>query len=221
VLDYNGVIATAQVAPYGVFAFMFSQAFLLSSRFAAAFPAVERQAAELREMYQASDRFVPHQFLGFLGRGSIIEVEAGDHVNATRSVLFADIRSFTAISEAMSPDDNFRFLNSYLEHMEPAIRGNGGFIDKYVGDAIMALCEVFDADEESLRAAKRATVTQFDEGIELFYQQRFAQAAERFTACLVRDARDGAAARHLERCQHYQRVGWGERWDGYTRLEDK
>ena len=39
----------------------------------------------------------------------------------------------------MRPEDNFKFLNSYLSRMGPIIRANHGFIDKYLGDGIMAL----------------------------------------------------------------------------------
>jgi two-component system sensor histidine kinase ChiS len=55
------------------------------------------------------------------------------------SILFADIRSFTTLSETMSPRENFDFLNSYLHQVCPIIRQHNGFIDKYIGDAIMAL----------------------------------------------------------------------------------
>jgi len=54
-------------------------------------------------------------------------------------VLFADMRSFTALSENMTPPENFAFINTYLGKVSPAIRRNNGFIDKYIGDAVMAL----------------------------------------------------------------------------------
>jgi class 3 adenylate cyclase len=44
----------------------------------------------------------------------------------------------------MTPDENFAFINAYLERMGPVIRANNGFIDKYIGDAIMALFETAD-----------------------------------------------------------------------------
>jgi class 3 adenylate cyclase len=55
------------------------------------------------------------------------------------SVLFSDIRDFTTISEKMTPEENFQFINAYLSRMESAIIENHGFIDKYIGDEIMAL----------------------------------------------------------------------------------
>jgi len=53
--------------------------------------------------------------------------------------LFTDIREFTSLSEVMTPKETFDFLNDYLSRMEPVISRNQGFIDKYIGDSIMAL----------------------------------------------------------------------------------
>ncbi|WP_293127916.1 adenylate/guanylate cyclase domain-containing protein [Microcoleus sp. bin38.metabat.b11b12b14.051] len=91
------------------------------------------------ELTDAYGRFVPHQFLFLLGYESIIDVNLGDQVQKEMSVLFADIRDFTTLSETMTPQENFNFINAYLSRMEPAIARNQGFIDKYIGDAIMAL----------------------------------------------------------------------------------
>lgn len=88
---------------------------------------------------QAYGRFVPHQFLRLLEKKSITDVNWGDHVEREMSVLFADIRSFTALSEQMSPEENFYFLNGFLRRMEPMIKAHRGFVDKYIGDSIMAL----------------------------------------------------------------------------------
>ena len=93
----------------------------------------------LEELNTAYSRFVPHQFLQFLNKKSIVDVRLGDQVQKEMSILFSDIRSFTTLSESMTPEDNFRFINAYLSRMEPEIIRNDGFIDKYIGDAIMAL----------------------------------------------------------------------------------
>jgi len=98
-----------------------------------------RLHTEQAAIMHAYERFVPKQFLNFLQRARITEVSLGDQVQLSMSVLFSDIRSFTTLSEQMSPEENFAFLNAYLGHVAPAIRDNGGFIDKYIGDAIMAL----------------------------------------------------------------------------------
>ncbi len=68
------------------------------------------------------------------------------------SVLFLDIRGFTMRSETMTASENFQFINAFLDHMEPVIRYHEGFIDKYIGDAIMALFKGEKADD-ALQAA--------------------------------------------------------------------
>ncbi|MGB3513913.1 MAG: adenylate/guanylate cyclase domain-containing protein [Microcoleaceae cyanobacterium] len=96
---------------------------------------------ELFQLNEALSRFVPSQFLQSLARKSITEIQLGESVQKQMSVLFADIRAFTTRSEQMTPEDTFKFINGYLQRMEPAIIENGGFIDKYIGDEIMALFE--------------------------------------------------------------------------------
>ena len=93
----------------------------------------------LAKINTAYGRFVPHDFLHFLKRESIVDVKLGDQVQKDMTILFADIRSFTTLSEGMSPEENFNFINDYLSRVSPVIRTHNGFIDKYIGDAVMAL----------------------------------------------------------------------------------
>jgi two-component system sensor histidine kinase ChiS len=65
-------------------------------------------------------------------------------------VLFSDIRNFTRLSEDMTPEENFMFVNSYYSVMGPVVRKNHGFVDKYIGDGMMAL---FDHTDDAVRAA--------------------------------------------------------------------
>jgi class 3 adenylate cyclase len=88
---------------------------------------------------QANSLFVPNEFLEFLGHKSIEDVALGDHVQMNMTVLFVDIRSFSSLSEVMSPKDNFSFINGYLSRIGPEIRRCGGIIDKFIGDGVMAL----------------------------------------------------------------------------------
>ena len=97
------------------------------------------KGGQLRVALEAFARFVPQEFLLALNKPDIVDVKLGDYVKLDLTILFSDIRSFTALSEKMTPEENFGFLNSYLRRMNPFIWENDGFIDKYIGDAIMAL----------------------------------------------------------------------------------
>ncbi|MCK5522515.1 MAG: PAS domain-containing protein [Thiomargarita sp.] len=107
---------------------------------------LKQQKNELRLLNKAYQRFVPCEFLKMLYKPSILDVQLGNQVEREMTVLFADIRAFTSISEKMTPQDNFDFINAYLSRMEPIICQHGGVIDKYIGDAIMALFPV-NADD--------------------------------------------------------------------------
>jgi len=74
------------------------------------------------------------------------------------AVLFTDIRDFTALSEKVGTEATFVFLNKYLEIMEPIIMSHCGFIDKFIGDAIMALFS--DPESAVLAAMEMANSTQ-------------------------------------------------------------
>ena len=109
-----------------------------------------RTHIDLAKINIAYNRFVPGQFLRYLEKESIVDVHLGDQVQKEMTVLFSDIRSFTTLSESMTPKENFDFINAYLKRVSPIIRNHGGFIDKYIGDAVMAL---FLKPEDALKAS--------------------------------------------------------------------
>lgn len=108
----------------------------------------ERRAAEAqlrvlnekqRALVEASVRFVPRPFLEFLGRSDLTLVERGDSIRQNLGILFSDLRGFTSLAENREAQEIFDLLNRYLDAVVPAIHKNYGFVDKYIGDAIMAL----------------------------------------------------------------------------------
>jgi class 3 adenylate cyclase len=121
----------------------------LARSFASMRDAVRKTITDLKDTNVSIGRFVPQAFLTIVGKPSIVEVELGDNKRRNMTILFSDIRNFTTLSEAMTPDENFAFINAYLERMGPVIRDHGGFIDKYIGDAIMAL---FESADDALKA---------------------------------------------------------------------
>ncbi|MGI8583257.1 MAG: adenylate/guanylate cyclase domain-containing protein [Chitinophagaceae bacterium] len=100
--------------------------------------AKEREDA-MRLLYEATGKFVPYEFIRSLGHNVITDLKLGDQVEKIVTVLFSDIRDYTTFSEQMSPEENFKFVCAFNERMGPAIRKNNGFINQYLGDAIMAI----------------------------------------------------------------------------------
>jgi class 3 adenylate cyclase len=80
----------------------------------------------------------------------------GDRYQAT--VMFTDIRNFTAMSESMDPGDVFRFLNGYFDTMIEAIMSKGGFIDKFIGDGILSVFGLPVRGEDHARLAVEAAM---------------------------------------------------------------
>ena len=72
------------------------------------------------------------------------------------AILFADIRGFTAFTEALLPYDVVHVLNRYFEAMGRAIGGHGGFINTIMGDGLMALFGVDGQPDAPLRAVRAA-----------------------------------------------------------------
>lgn len=299
-----------------------------------------RTHLNLSQTTTAYERFVPHDFLDHLEKDSIIDVALGDHIEGSMSILFSDIRSFTTLSEQLSAKETFNFINAYLSRMEPVITQNKGFVDKYIGDAIMAtfpdkpddaiqaaiqmlsalqeynafrsesgespieiglgvntgdlmlgtiggknrmegtvisdavnlasriegmtklygapilitdstfhalenpsqfdlrvvdkvavkgkvepvtIFEVLNCEPEAEMEAKLKTAKQFEEGISLYYSKEFEEAQGQFTQCMIQTKgfKDPAVQMYIERCMHYIKHGWDEKWDGVTRWDVK
>ena len=103
--------------------------------------AEEREAA-MRKVFDATEKFVPYQFLKSLGHEVITDVKLGDQAEKVVTVLFTDIRDYTSISEKMTPEETFGFICLFNARMGPIVRKHQGFINQYLGDSIMAIFPV-------------------------------------------------------------------------------
>ena len=97
------------------------------------------QQNKLYQINAAYQRFVPCELLSLLEKQSILDVQLGNQIKKEMTILFCDIRDFTSLSEKITPQDNFDFINAFLGRMAPIIDQHHGVIDKYIGDEIMAL----------------------------------------------------------------------------------
>ena len=139
ILYAERVIQTGYLFPFGFFVFIIFQSLSLAYKFTQSFYKNEQLTDHLRKLLLAFERFIPKEFLILLNKNDITTVKLGDQIQNEMCIMFSDIRKFTSISEKLTPEENFNFINQYLSFIEPIIRENQGFIDKYLGDGFMAL----------------------------------------------------------------------------------
>ncbi len=112
----------------------------------------------LVSMAQMFEKFVPKQFLRRIAREGIEHIQLGKAENAEISVLFADIRGFTSLSEKLTPQELLNFLNACFARLDKVIHQYNGFIDKFLGDGVMALFEHDQGYEPESRSALDAVM---------------------------------------------------------------
>jgi two-component system sensor histidine kinase ChiS len=297
-----------------------------------------RTHIQLYNVNIAYSRFVPLEFIRLLNKKNVVDVSLGDQIEKEMTILFSDVRGFTSLSEMMTPQENFDFINAYLGQMEPVIHQYQGIIDKYIGDAIMALFpssaddavkgaiamlknltkynkllrrasfqtmkigiglhtgwlmlgtvggqrrmdstvisdavnlasriegmtkiygvtlliseetytrlqdpsqyairpidrvkvkgkskavtvyEVFDGDAPSIQEMKMKTGDDFKQGLTYYRQRQFSQAINCFQQILQSHTDDKVVQVYLKRCEHFQKCGIPDNWDGIEALQNK
>ena len=113
---------------------------------------------EINRTMHTFEKFVPMRYIESMAKEGLESIMLGNAEEVAVTVLFSDIRGFTDLSEKMTADEVLKFLNSYLRRMSDIIAKQHGFIDKFIGDAIMAIFDAkasnnaVDASIEMMRA---------------------------------------------------------------------
>jgi len=113
-------------------------------------------SAEKRKITAAFKKYVAPQVVEEIAKTGNYHIKLGGE-NRDIAVLFVDIRGFTPMSESLEPEQVVDILNSYLNLTTNSIFDNGGTLDKFIGDATMAVFNApFDLDDYVFRAVKTA-----------------------------------------------------------------
>ncbi len=105
---------------------------------------------------RALGKYAPLDLVKELARNNVEPMLGGRPADVT--VMFSDIRGFTSLAEHTAPDELAELLGAYLEAMTGAVRATGGTIDKFIGDAVMALWNAPSPVDHHPRQACRAVL---------------------------------------------------------------
>ncbi len=114
------------------------------------FQEIESSLKKINENYKIKDeaikqtsveyeKFIPKKLIKFLGKKNILELELGSQVKKTATILYCNIKKSAMVSKMLSLEDNFNYINSYLNIVTPIIRKFGGFVDKYLENGIISV----------------------------------------------------------------------------------
>lgn len=135
------------------------------------------ETLEKRRITAAFKKYVAPQVVDEMFRKGGYQIKLGGE-NRHIAVLFVDIRGFTPMSEALEPEQVVDILNSYLNLTTNSNFANGGTLDKFIGDATMAVFNApFDLDDYVFRAVKTAwDIVQGGNEIESKYMEKYGRS---------------------------------------------
>lgn len=93
---------------------------------------VSKYSKKMTDLNQAYYRFVPQLFLQYLGKDTVLDLQLGDQTEQEKTILILRMRSFYSFSKNLTPEENFKFINSFLSRFSPIIQQNEGLVNKYI-----------------------------------------------------------------------------------------
>ncbi len=112
---------------------------------------------------QTYDKFVPHEFLDNIGRKSILDVRLGDQSQKEMTVMFSGINPLKGTEKKQTAAENFSLLSDYLQTIGPVVRSNGGFVDKYIGQTLMAIFPGSPEDAVAASVEMQKTISRYND----------------------------------------------------------
>ena len=125
------------------------------------FESIAENLANIQKNYRENDRklnqkdvtyqrYVPKDYLKYFGKTRFEEIEVGNNVQVKLCTLFCDLRNSYFSSETLSLADNFEIISEFMSLTSKIITQNNGFVDKFMGDGLIA---IFDSEDDALKSA--------------------------------------------------------------------
>lgn len=138
-LTSNHFINTPFLSSLGMVIFLFFQSLVSVKRYAIAHQRTEDSNQSIAALNQSLERFIPGEVLNLLGAKNLLAIEPGNCTRVEATVMVCNIRDFSLLISAQSPQESFSLLNDWLKEFGIIIRKHQGFIDRFQGDGITAL----------------------------------------------------------------------------------
>lgn len=95
-------------------------------------------------------KYLPKNYLKLLNKTKVEQMQVGDNIRANITIMFCDVRDSFFTSGTMNLEENFRVISEFLNIVGKEVRKNKGFVDKFMGDGVLA---VFEKEEDALKSA--------------------------------------------------------------------
>lgn len=133
------ILPSTSLISYAFITFVFIQAVLIAKQQEKAYKSVIRLTESLQSANERYSRFVPKGVLSLLNKKNLVDIKPGEWISQKVTLLCFDIKHFSIKTEHSSPQTILTLLNIVLGEISPIVRKYGGFIEKYLGDGIIAI----------------------------------------------------------------------------------
>ena len=109
---------------------------------------------KLRQTNLESNKIMSKQFLRFLGKDAVRELEQGKGVKKTATILFCKLKGQSGEEKTLSLEENFNYINSYMKVISPLIKRFNGFVDRFDAEGVLA---AFEHSQDAIECAHAIT----------------------------------------------------------------
>lgn len=139
ITNINIIFPSSSLISYAFITFVFIQTLIIARQQEKSHKSILRLTTSLSKANENYSRFMPKEVISLLKKKSLADIVPGEWISQNVTLLCFDIKQFTTWAENTEARDIFLLLNRVLNKISPIVRENGGFIEKYLGDGIIAI----------------------------------------------------------------------------------